>query len=159
MHVTEFVPAVALVTTVVGFLFLARRAAVRTVAVVAALAFAGHAGAQVTSGGVPGGMLSTTPGVGGVGVPGQVPGGTLSLQPGLGGLGVPGQVPGGTLSLQPGVGGLGVPGQVPGGTLGTTPACGYGPCNLVVPWLASGTPGPFSGPFSPPNPYSPGGMP
>ena len=139
MHVTEFVPAVALVTMVVGFLFLARRAGVRTVAVVAALAFAGHAGAQVTSSGVPGGMLNTTPDVGGVGLPGQVPGGTLSLQPG--------------------VGGLAVPGQVPGGTLGTTPACGYGPCNLIVPWLATGTPGPFSGPFSPPNPYSPGGMP
>ena len=107
MHVVEFVPAVALVSMVVGFLLLVRRARVRTIVVSAALAFAGHAGAQVTSNGVPGGMLSTTPEVGGVGVPGQVPGGTLSLLPG--------------------VGGLGVPGQVPGGTLGTTPPCGYGP--------------------------------
>jgi hypothetical protein len=159
MHVVEFVPAVALVTMVVGFLLVARRAGVRTTVVSAALAFAGHAGAQAAPSGVPGGMLSTTPGMGGLGVPGQVPGGTLGLQPGLGGFGVPGQVAGGTLSLQPGLGGLGVPGEFPGGTLGTTPACGYGPCNLVVPWLASETPGPFSGPFSPPNPYNPGGMP
>jgi hypothetical protein len=134
MHVVEFVPAV-----VVGFLLFVRRARVRAIVVSAALALAGHAGAQVASSGVPGGMLSTRPGMGGVGVPGQVPGGKLSLQPSLGG--------------------LGVPGQVPGETAGTTQPCGYRGCNLVVPWLATGTPEPFSGPFSPPNPYNPGGMP
>ena len=85
-------------------------------------------------------MLSTRPDAGGVGVLGQVPGGTLSLQPGVGGLGVSGQVAGGTLSLRAGLVGLGFSGQVPGGMPGTTPPCGYGPCNLLVPWLATGTP-------------------
>lgn len=92
------------------------------------LAMAASASAQgigsSAGGGLPGGTLSTTPGVGGVGVPGQVAGGTLSTKPGVGGVGVPGQVPGGTLSTKPGVGGLGVPAQVPGGTLGTSQPCG-----------------------------------
>ena len=50
---------------------------------------------------------------------------------------------------------VGVPGQVPGGTLGTTPPCGYGPCNLRVPWLATGTPGASSAP----NAYNAGATP
>jgi hypothetical protein len=155
MQVAEFFAAVALVTMVAGFFAIVRRAGARTIAVVAALAFAGSAWAQASgpSRGVPGRMLSTTPGA--RGVLGQVPGGTLSVQPGIGGLGVPGQVAGGTLSLQAGVGGLGFPGQVPGGMLGTTPPCGYGPCNLAVPWLATGTPGAFSAP----NAYNAGATP
>ena len=135
MHVAEFAPAVALVSMMVDLLLLVRRTGGRTIPVVAALALAGHAGAQVSARGVPGGMLSTTPGVGGVGVLGQVPGGTLSMQPGIGG--------------------LGVPGQLPGGTLGTNPPCGYGPCNLLVPWLATGTPGAYSAP----NAYNAGATP
>jgi len=55
---------------------------------------------------------------------GGLPGGTLSTTPGVGGVGVPGQVAGGTLSTKPGVGGVGVPAQVPGGTLGTSQPCG-----------------------------------
>ena len=54
---------------------------------------------------------------------GGLPGGTLSTKPGVGGVGVPGQVAGGTLSTRPGVGGVGVPAQVPGGTLATAPPC------------------------------------
>ena len=135
MHVAEFAPAGALVSMVVDFSLLVRRAGVRTIVVLAGMAFAGRAGAQVSWSGVPGGMLSTTPGVGGAGVLGQVPGGTLRMQPGIDG--------------------LGVPGQVPGGTLGTTPPCGYGPCNLRVPWLATGTPGASSAP----NAYNAGATP
>jgi hypothetical protein len=87
-------------------------------------------------GGMPGGTLSTAPGVGGVGVPGQVPGGTLSTRPDLGGVGVAGQIPGGTLSTQPGLGGVGVPGQVSGGTF-----CGVAFCVPVVPGLVIPVPG------------------
>jgi len=98
-------------------------------------------------GGLPGGTLSTTPGVGGVGVPGQVAGGTLSTKPGVGGVGVPGQVPGGTLSTKPGVGGLGVPAQVPGGTLGTSQPCGTTTtgCVLFIPGLVVPVPADDSG--------------
>jgi hypothetical protein len=111
------------------------------------LAFATSAWAQgigsSAGGGLPGGTLSTAPGVGGVGVPGQVAGGTLSTKPGVGGVGVPGQVAGGTLSTQPGVGGVGVPAQVPGGTLGTTPPCADTGCApfLFIPGLVTPVPG------------------
>ncbi len=68
---------------------------------------------------------------------GGLRGGTSSTSPGIGGHGMPGQVPGGTLSTQPGVGGAGVPGEVPGGTLAPIPLCGGGPCTrvLVMPGL------------------------
>jgi hypothetical protein len=111
-----------------------------------ALAFASSAWGQGTGssagGGLPGGTLSTTPGVGGVGVPGQVPGGTLSAQPGVGGVGVPGQVPGGTLSTRPGVGGVGVPGRLPDGALSAAPPCAVAGCQpLFIPGLVIPVPG------------------
>jgi len=117
----------------------------RMLAVLAgALALATGSWAQGTvssaGGGLPGGTLSTTPGVGGVGVPGQVAGGTLSTKPGVGGVGVPGR---GTLSTQPSVGGVGVPGQVAGGTLGTTPCAAGTRCEpfLFIPGLVTPIPG------------------
>ena len=83
---------------------------------------------------------------------GDLPGGMLSTKPGVGGVGVPGQLPGGTLSTTPGVGGVGVPGQVPGGTLGTAPACGEAGCNpaLALPGSIAGpTPAPPEGSAAP----------
>lgn len=99
--------------------------------------------ASSAGGGLPGGTLSTTPGLGGVGVPGQVAGGTLSTEPGVGGVGVPGQVAGGTLSSQPGIGGVGVPAQLPGGTLGAAPSCAAAGCEQLpfVPGIVTPVPG------------------
>ena len=111
-----------------------------------AFAFATGSWAQGTvssaGGGLPGGTLSTTPGVGGVGVHGQVASGSLSTKPGVSGVGVPGRVAGGTLSTQPSIGGVGVPGQVAGGTLGTPP-CAAGRCEpfLFSPGLVTPIPG------------------
>jgi hypothetical protein len=74
---------------------------------------------------------------------GGIPGGMLSARPGIGGLAVPGQVPGGTLATQPGMGGVGVPRDVPGGTLGAASPCGLGPCTrvLFIPGLTAPVPG------------------
>jgi len=81
------------------------RAAAALAGILVLVSSASAQGLSSRRGGIPGRTLSTTPGVGGVGVPGQVPGGTLSTQSGIGSVGGGGQAPGGTIgqALQCGV--------------------------------------------------------
>jgi hypothetical protein len=105
-----------------------------------ALLVAGHALAEAPASQPPGGTLSTTPGVGGVGVrSGDVPGGTLSTTPGVGGVGAPASAS--TFSLFPGLV-IPVPGSVAAASMtGSTGTSSPTPATAPAPATPPAAPG------------------